>query len=124
MLKNGVHIIGGCAAVAKHWRTCRCQCMPWCRPCEFLAHQRKYRREMGEKILRRRLKRTIHLKSEPAAKGLRDKVRKAVTRDNRGDRLAERRRNIPCKRHRPECGTSDAGDCDGMQAGTLGAIRV
>ena len=62
---------------------------------------------MGKKILRRRLHYAVELEAEPAAERLRHHIREAITGNDGRHRLAERRRHIPCERHRAVGGGAD-----------------
>src|SRR5262249_60735010 len=73
---------------------------------EVLADQSKTGSETGKKTLRCGLQRIVDLKPEPAAERLRNDIGQTIARHNRGYRLAERSRKIPCKNHRAGCRTS------------------
>src|SRR5262245_4986193 len=91
---------------------------------KVLADQSKTGSETGKKTLRCGLQRVVDLKPEPAAERLRNDIGQTVAGHNRGYRLAERNRNIPCKSHRPVCRTSDTRDGERMQGRAVGAVGI
>jgi hypothetical protein len=79
---------------------------------------------MGEKILHRRLQDAVEFEAEPAAERLRHDIGKAVARNDGSDGLAERRRYVPCERHRPVGRAADTGDRKSMDSRAIRPVSV